>query len=245
VDIDDDDDNDLLFGAWTAYPQGLAFVFYENIGSPEHPEFSFVTENYQDIASLWISMIIPRMVDVDLDADFDLLLLEPSTGLWWFFENVGTPQQAELDSITNDFLGLGSDIEIGFYVDGGDIDDDGDVDVFGGTGYGGLFFFRNVTGQNEVGPRRPDIPYPKLDFSIGPNPANPVTWISFSLPAPQEATVAVYNILGAKVTTLTSGLQMPGTHNYIWNASQYSSGLYIIRLETPQSTSSQRVMVVK
>jgi hypothetical protein len=80
---------------------------------------------------------------------------------------------------------------------------------------------------------------------VHPNPANPVTWISFTLPAPQQATLAVYNILGAKVTTLASGFQMPGTHNVIWNASQYSSGLYIIRLETGGWTQAGRVMVVK
>jgi hypothetical protein len=82
-------------------------------------------------------------------------------------------------------------------------------------------------------------------ISISPNPANPITWISFSLPAPQEATLAVYNISGAKVTTLASGLQMPGTHNYIWNASQYSSGVYIICLETGQWMEVGRVAVVK
>ena len=128
---------------------------------------------------------------------------------------------------------------------GADIDADGDMDFIADTSYGGCYFFRNVTGQNEVGPRRPYVPYPQLDFSIGPNPANPVTWISFSLPAPQEATLAVYNILGAKVTTLASGLQLPGTHNVIWNASLYSSGVYIIRLETPQFTSAQQILVVK
>jgi hypothetical protein len=125
-----------------------------------------------------------------------------------------------------------------------DIDSDGETDLFVGDRYGGILFFHGVPGS-EVGPKRPDIPYPKLDFSIGPNPANPVTWINFTLPAPQEATVAVYNILGARVTTLVSGLQMPGTHNYIWNASQYSSGLYIIHLETPQTTTSQRVITIK
>ncbi|TKJ40138.1 hypothetical protein CEE37_09485 [candidate division LCP-89 bacterium B3_LCP] len=68
----------------------------------------------------------------------------------------------------------------------------------------------------------------------GPAPGNP-----------SQATLAVYSILGAKVTTLTSGIQPPGTHTHIWDAAEYSSGVYIIRLETPQLTSSQRITVVK
>ena len=77
--------------------------------------------------------------------------------------------------------------------------------------------------------------------SASTNLANPVTWISFTLPSPQEATLTVYNIPGAKVTTLTSGLQQPGKHTFYWNGSQYS----IIRLETPTFTSAQKITVAK
>ncbi len=59
------------------------------------------------------------------------------------------------------------------------------------------------------------------------------------------ANLAVYNILGAKVTTLTSGLQPPGIHSFIWNAAQYSSGAYIIRLEAAREVFAGKVLVVK
>ncbi|MBU0517346.1 T9SS type A sorting domain-containing protein [bacterium] len=65
----------------------------------------------------------------------------------------------------------------------------------------------------------------------GPNPANPINWISYNLPYPQKAEIAVYNLLGQKVATLASGLQMPGQKTLIWDAANYSSGQYFIRME--------------
>jgi hypothetical protein len=244
ADMDADGDADLLLGGAETFPSNPRLVYYENQGSLQQPDFVMITDNYKNILpGLNLSSVVPTLCDVDLDSDFDLLFLDVSTSAVHLYENTGTPDSAQMVFVSDDFLGY--DFYSPLMLDCGDIDQDGDMDVFGGAYMGGIIFLRNVADENEVGPRRPYIAYHGLDFSIGPNPANPVTWISFSLPAPQEATLAVYNILGAKVTTLASGLQMPGTHNYIWNASQYSSGLYIIRLETPQNTSSQRVITIK
>ncbi|MBU1652332.1 T9SS type A sorting domain-containing protein, partial [bacterium] len=57
-------------------------------------------------------------------------------------------------------------------------------------------------------------------------------WISYNLPYPQRAEIAVYNLLGQKVATLASGLQMPGQKTLIWDAANYSSGQYFVRMET-------------
>jgi hypothetical protein len=217
ADIDADGDYDLFINE-----DDGNFYFYENTGDTVRPTFSMIT-------SQWIDYPYPAwrpftFADIDDDLDLDLFLVSEDQMNLCLYRNLGTPDSAVMVLETQNFL---SGYEICYWPGPYfiDMDQDNDLDLFCGDMYGGISFFRNVTGQNEVGPKRPDIPYPKLDFSIGPNPANPVTWISFSLPAPQEATVAVYNILGAKVTTLTSGL-------------------YIIRLETSQTTTSQRVMVV-
>jgi hypothetical protein len=236
TDIDADNDYDLFISDDEGH-----FFYYQNIGDSLTPNFTYVDSQWQGIQTG--SHMGFTFGDLDDDGDFDMLMQSPVQNNLYFYRNIGTPQVPNMNLETEQFFDYS--IDFIYRPTLSDVDSDTDLDLFIGDACGGIMFFRNVTGQNEVGPRRPDIPYPKLDFSIGPNPANPVTWISFSLPAPQEATVAVYNILGAKVTTLASGLQMPGTHNYIWNASQYSSGLYIIRLETPQYTSSQRVITIK
>ncbi|TKJ40996.1 hypothetical protein CEE37_04850 [candidate division LCP-89 bacterium B3_LCP] len=240
ADMDGDGDQDLILGVGT-YNFDYFLHYYENQGTPQQYYFVLTTINYQGWAGVYA---VTNVLDFDGDNDNDIISAgPPNFNTMTYFENLGTPQNAIFGNpYPNFIIPDSSDI---MSCDFNDVDGDGDMDVFFGSIYGGIRFFRNVTGQNEVGPKRPDTPFPRLDFSIGPNPANPVTWISFTLPSPQEATLAVYNILGAKVTTLTSGIQPPGIHSFIWNAAEYSSGVYIIQLETPQLTSVERVTVVK
>ncbi|MFH1861818.1 MAG: FlgD immunoglobulin-like domain containing protein, partial [bacterium] len=73
----------------------------------------------------------------------------------------------------------------------------------------------------------------------------PVVQVSFALPAAQQVTLAIYNLLGQQVATLSSGLQPAGDHSYCWDASQYASGVYLVRLETPSTSCAQRFVVVK
>jgi len=65
-----------------------------------------------------------------------------------------------------------------------------------------------------------------------PNPFNPKTVISYQLPVVSEVHLGIYNILGQKVATLVSANQPAGTYEIEWNATGYSSGAYIYRLET-------------
>jgi hypothetical protein len=77
------------------------------------------------------------------------------------------------------------------------------------------------------------------------NPFNPTVSITFTLAATEQVDLSVYDLLGRKVTTIVSGRQPAGTHAFLWNPAQYASGVYIIRLETPQEALAKRVMVVK
>ncbi|TKJ37990.1 hypothetical protein CEE37_13600 [candidate division LCP-89 bacterium B3_LCP] len=240
ADIDADNDFDLFITDNDGH-----FFYYENEGNSLSPNFSLIDTFWQGIQFAYPHSGHKGFTfgDLDEDGDLDMLLQSPWQNNLFFYRNIGTPQVPNMYLESEEFFDYSVDFIYRPYL--ADIDSDDDLDLFVGDEAGGIFFFRNVTGQNEVGPRRPDVPFPRLDFSIGPNPANPITWISFTLPSPQEATLAVYNILGAKVTTLTSGIQPPGTHSFIWNAADYSSGVYIIQLETPQQRSAERVTVVK
>ena len=62
---------------------------------------------------------------------------------------------------------------------------------------------------------------------------------------PPKAELAVYDLLGKKVATLAQGLQLPGSHAYFWNALDFSSGVYLFRLETENGGAVERVSVVK
>jgi hypothetical protein len=63
-----------------------------------------------------------------------------------------------------------------------------------------------------------------------PNPFNPSTKINFSLMADSKVTVKVFDMLGREVATAINGNYTAGAHNFIFNASNLSSGNYIYQL---------------
>jgi photosystem II stability/assembly factor-like uncharacterized protein len=77
-----------------------------------------------------------------------------------------------------------------------------------------------------------------------PNPFNPSTTIRFSLPVWEYVNLKIYNSLGQMVETVSGGLSA-GVHQYIWNASQYPSGIYFYQLKAGTFTETKRMLLVK
>ncbi len=73
-----------------------------------------------------------------------------------------------------------------------------------------------------------------------PNPFNPSTTISYSLPEDCTVKIDIYNVMGELVTTLTDGLKNSGSHSEIFNAGYLSSGVYIYRI-TAKSVEGSKV----
>jgi len=63
-----------------------------------------------------------------------------------------------------------------------------------------------------------------------PNPFNPVTTISYTMPKAGKVTVEVFNTLGQKVVTLLDEEQSQGGHQVVWDANNAPSGVYYYRL---------------
>lgn len=63
-----------------------------------------------------------------------------------------------------------------------------------------------------------------------PNPFNPVTTINFTLAENSDIELSVYNILGQKVENLFNGILDKGSHSILFNASNFSSGVYFYTL---------------
>ena len=79
-----------------------------------------------------------------------------------------------------------------------------------------------------------NIGIPK-NFSLDqnyPNPFNPSTTIRFALPTNARVNIKLYNTLGQEVVKILNNEQMnAGVHETIFNASNFSSGVYFYRLE--------------
>lgn len=87
-----------------------------------------------------------------------------------------------------------------------------------------------------------------LEFSLSnayPNPFNPTTTIELSLAEASYASVKVFNLKGAVVGVLMDGMVDANTYTMTWDASNLSSGVYMIRAEANGQIATQKVMLVK
>ena len=77
-----------------------------------------------------------------------------------------------------------------------------------------------------------------------PNPFNPKTVIRYDLPVTCHLVLSIYNTLGQKVATLVNKKEQAGVYQVEWDASGFSSGVYFYRLETDQSFTQIRKLIV-
>ncbi len=83
-----------------------------------------------------------------------------------------------------------------------------------------------------------------------PNPFNPATRIQYSLPGADKVKLAVYNVLGARIKTLSDSYEKEGMHAVLWNGKDdrnnaVPSGVYFIRLEAGNSSLMKKMVLVK
>jgi hypothetical protein len=78
-----------------------------------------------------------------------------------------------------------------------------------------------------------------------PNPFNPTTTMTLTMPASGDVQVDVYNLMGQVVATLVSGYMELGTYTLIWDASDAASGMYFVKAQADRLTTTQKLMLVK
>jgi plastocyanin len=78
-----------------------------------------------------------------------------------------------------------------------------------------------------------------------PNPFNPATSISFSIPRSSFITLKVFNIIGEEIQTLIEGELDPGSYKTGWDGSKQSSGMYFYQLKVFDSQGSGEQLFVE
>ncbi|TKJ41201.1 hypothetical protein CEE37_05925 [candidate division LCP-89 bacterium B3_LCP] len=78
-----------------------------------------------------------------------------------------------------------------------------------------------------------------------PNPFNPVTKISYQLPAANHVKLTVYDISGSKITSVVNGWRDAGMHEVTFNGSNLASGVYIYRLKAEEFVASGKMVLMK
>jgi len=78
-----------------------------------------------------------------------------------------------------------------------------------------------------------------------PNPFNPTTKISFSIPQSARVAITVYNSLGQEITELVNRDFAAGNHSVDFDGSNFSSGMYFYTLKSADFSETIKMMLVK
>lgn len=78
-----------------------------------------------------------------------------------------------------------------------------------------------------------------------PNPFNPSTTISFSIPEAQHVSLVVYDALGREVATLVDSELGAGSHGFTFDGQHLSSGVYIYRIRAGDFVQEKKMQLVK
>ena len=200
--------------------------------------------------------------------DFDVSTVDPATVLLegvaplrWDFEDVSTPVEPGDDTCDcttegpDGFMDLTLKFDKQSVVAALGMVQDGEVRVLTLTGM--TYDSTEIEGYDCVRiirKGRPELSAETTNgFSLGknyPNPFNPETDISFSLPERTQVSLIIYNVLGEKVKTLVSGDMDAGTHTIHWNSrdeagNSIASGIYFYRLKTESFDQTRKMVLMK
>ncbi|MFB6271814.1 MAG: T9SS type A sorting domain-containing protein, partial [Salinibacter sp.] len=78
-----------------------------------------------------------------------------------------------------------------------------------------------------------------------PNPVRRRAELEYAVPRSTPVRIAVYDVLGRRVTTLVDGARPPGTHRVSIDASSLTSGVYFVRMQSGDFTQTRRMTVVR
>ncbi len=103
------------------------------------------------------------------------------------------------------------------------------------------------TGTSIEGELNPALTLAASNF---PNPFNPTTTISYSVPTSGPTTVKVYNLKGQEITTLVNKDMTSGNYSVVWNGTDskgtsVSSGIYFVRVQNSGKAVTSKMLLSK
>jgi len=191
-------------------------------------------------------------------ADFDVSQIDPASVklagvpvIRWSLEDVATPMN-ETGNCTCNALGPDGfvDLALKFYAE--------DLAKALGTVKVGDYVTVKLTGKLLDGtaiegsdcvvmvgnPKSTGLAQAPTNLSNYPNPFNPSTNISFSLPVASDYKLTIYNVTGQMVEEF-NGHSDAGTVSHAWDGSRTASGVYFYRLTAGDFAETKKMMLLK
>jgi len=205
-------------------------------------------------------------------AEFDVGDIDPATitlagvsVVRWNFEDVATPMADDAEECDCNTYGPDGYTDLTLKFNRGDLVAalgevyDGDIvpltitgELYDGTMFEGVdcVVIRGGDDPPLTAPEPDDGSSDSFLLANYPNPFNPTTAISFSLPSAGEVRLEVFNVMGQKVATLTDGTLEAGSHTVTWDSRDHtghnvSSGVYFYRLTTDNFVDTKKMLLLK
>lgn len=78
-----------------------------------------------------------------------------------------------------------------------------------------------------------------------PNPFNPVTTISYTLPEAGNVQIKIFDVLGREIVKLVDEEKSAGKYSVAWNGSNYASGIYFYTITFNDQTLKKKMLMIK
>ena len=105
----------------------------------------------------------------------------------------------------------------------------------------GAYFYDQTVGIAD----QDNLPPNMIALDNYPNPFNASTEIQFNLPAPANARIEIFDLLGRRLESINLPSLSAGPQIYIWNAAAYPSGVYFYKFQAAGYSSINRCVLLK
>ena len=113
------------------------------------------------------------------------------------------------------------------------------------TGNGPLVWDATCSGELFPGEVPVSAPSSFTVAGASPNPFNPTTTISFTLPEMAKVTLNVFDVSGRQVAQVVNGLREAGTHQVTFDGSNLASGVYLYTITASNHTATGKMVLMK
>ena len=240
ADFDNDGDIDICRSSFDDDADILYFSIFENLGNFTFNEHESILEGGNLIYMLDWNRILAK--DINGDNLVDLAYFQG------VFYNNGNYQFQEVEILPIncppiglfgffDFIDINGDTTLDFLVSYTNISMEGFLEIWFQDSNG------NFLEEPPVGIANDELIITNYELKNYPNPFNPTTTISFSIPEESNVELFIINIKGQRIKTLVSEQYSKGNYSVFWNGEdasnkQVGSGVYFYKLNVNNKTES-------
>ena len=236
-------------------------LWYNNDGTTVFPEVLAVAGDYQYPALLDQALVVGQNISGDTSGWSEFYFSSPlssaTPGLFVVFRMPGN------GAFVSDGIGAGVGFKLGDGLkrswvatgegEWGQLSPDYQMAVspIMNTNKSGGVIILGLDSQEDQEPAESEMPDLVVSgLSAWPNPFNPQTEISFSLPAGQDVELKIFDVRGYLIKSLVSEHMPAGEHKVRWdgtdtNERSMASGVYLCRLKAERINITKRLTLVR